>query len=175
MGSLLINLCLLPLLLDFLCLGVHQSWAGKKWCLSVNQLSWIPLTSYALIHWIPPSWSLKRSKFAPMKCRVAILLTALFHVRFWTPLLHEHCNQGNLNLHVPSQSFLVCMNKVQQHTSLCYLLHHVHQKVIFHTLQEPAGLCMPGSCFSSKYQGSWSPPLEPVLVIVRLLSSTSSS
>jgi len=66
---------LLPPLPDFLLLGMHQSWAWKKWCLNVNQLAY---ATNALTHGICPSKSLKRSKLALLKPRVAIVLITSF-------------------------------------------------------------------------------------------------
>jgi len=52
--------------------------------------------------------------------------------------------QAAPKLYIPNQPFLVSKNKVQQHVSPCWLLHHLYQKVIFSALQEPPGLCVPG-------------------------------
>lgn len=54
-------------------------------------------------------------------------------------------SEAALDLLIPSKSFVDCNNKVQQHDSPYWLLHHLHQKIIFHALKKPPGQCVPGS------------------------------
>lgn len=115
--------------------------------------------------------SLKKPLLAFLKCRVATLLIAFFlHVRSWTLLSYGHCNQG---CPWPSHSQpVLCKNKVQQHIFHYWLLHHLHQKVIFSALQELPGLCVTGHVvFLAHIQGDWSPLWEPVPVVMKLLST----
>ena len=77
MSSLLIHTGLLLPFPNFILSGIHRSWASKKWHLSVDQLSWVPLPSNMLAQGIPPGRSLKRLKLALLKSRVVILLVAL--------------------------------------------------------------------------------------------------
>lgn len=74
MSTLLTHAGLLPFLLDFLLLGMCQSWTWKKWCQNVNQRSWAPFPSNAAAHGEPLNCSLKKWKLAPLKPSVTILL-----------------------------------------------------------------------------------------------------
>lgn len=98
------------------------------------------------------------------------LLPCFFHVRSWTLLSYGHYNQG---CPWPSHSQpVLCKNKVQQHTFCHWLLHQLHQKVIFGALQELPGLCVPGHIvFPANIQGDWSLLWEPVPVVLKLLSA----
>ena len=101
-----------------------------------------PSTFYrVLTHRISPSTSLKRPKLSLLKSKVLILLIALLPpcsiLKFtisWSlqPRLHPAFTS--------STSPSVCVYKVQQHTSPCWLLHYLHEKFITDALQEPPGL-----------------------------------
>lgn len=107
----------------------------EEWVLKCLSVLLAHLLFSALTHRIPHSRSLKKSKFALLKS----LLPYFFCVRPWT---HCHSIQGCPSLYIPKQSFLVFRNKVQQFTSLHWLLHHLCHKVTFHTLQKHPSLCV---------------------------------
>lgn len=67
----------LPLFPNFILLGMHQCWTWKKWCLNINQISWVFLPSNAITHWIIPVRSSKRSKLVVRMSRVAVLHIAI--------------------------------------------------------------------------------------------------
>lgn len=58
----LIHVNLLSPLPDFLLIGLHWSWAWRKWYLNIDLLSWTSLSSRSLSHVILLSRSLKGSK-----------------------------------------------------------------------------------------------------------------
>lgn len=88
-----------------------------------------PLPSIALTHRIPPTRSLQRSELSLLKSRTSdlqtrILVTALF-LPYKTLNTISWALQLRLTSAFTSRTFLVCKIKIQQHTSSCWLLHHI--------------------------------------------------
>lgn len=73
-STLFLHADLLPFLHDLHFIGMHHSWAWRRWSLTINQLSWAPISSRAL--------SLRRPKSALLKSRaVSSLCTPLAGLR----------------------------------------------------------------------------------------------
>jgi len=123
---------------DVLFAGMDCSSAWRRRVLNINQLSWAPLRSRALIHGMLPSRSLKRPKSALLKSRVQSFC-------FYAPLssqdpeLHHlmvTAGQAAFGVHSPSE------DKVQQRTSPHWLLYYLGQEVLTDALQDSPGLIM---------------------------------
>lgn len=133
-------------------------------------ISQAPFISNALNHGTPPNTTLKRSKLAPLKFRVTILLIALL-----LPCKIPNSMVTAWSLHPrrsPVYTFPSSLSLFKRPRSCSTpVLHHLCQKIMFTTLQEPPGECMLAVLLFQKYQGGWSSPWETVSVIMRLLSA----
>lgn len=105
--------------------GMHDSWAGRKWSFNTDKHSSAPSPSRALSYSTLLSRSLE-SKASSAEVQIAHLYTGLCctcpsALRLYkTPPFHGHCSQGcPFEIHVPHQPLLLVENKVQLSTSRC--------------------------------------------------------
>jgi len=151
----LAHLCMFPATFAwFLTLKVRWSLAWRKWCLTVNQLSWRTLLSNALSHGILPVGTWRGWSWHSCSPELqSYLLCCFFHAGCWSVLSHGCCSHGCPQPLHPQLVFFG-KNMVQQNISPRYLLSHMYQKV-YHQCSAGiswslyAWLC----CFSRKYKG----------------------
>jgi len=119
-------------------------WAWRRWSLNTDQLPWAPLPSSALSHVTLASSSLKRSKSALWKSRVASLLCTLFDaLRILNSII-----SWSLQPTLPSSFMLLTSpplvgeDKVPFNTFSHGFLYHLEEEII-NTFQEPLWLLVP--------------------------------
>lgn len=93
-SSLLIHSGLLLPLLDFSLEGIHWLSGWRKWCLSINHVSWVLLPSRVLAHGISPSRCLNRKKID--LCHSASFLSGIpwtYSSHSWTTWTERCCEK----------------------------------------------------------------------------------
>lgn len=111
-SSLFIHAEILP---DLLLIGIDCSWAWRRWCLNINQLSWATLSSRALFYGTVPFKKAKICCPDAQGCKLAFYCPTSFQ----DPKLHHLTVTAAFAPHIPSEPLLVGEYEVQWAPLLC--------------------------------------------------------